>query len=142
MAQAATIKDFLTAVKTTLVGLSSFAAVWKTPGLDVVRLLKEARFPAALVTDMGGNLDPHNKKLWYRRLAITIVVDDQRDNMGDYAQDKCLDLGETVKDAFKLRTDLSLSVVPADDAVGSVEKGGTIALVFKTYYFSYELQTS
>lgn len=140
MSQATTIKDFTSAVKTTLQGLGIFAAHWKTPGLDIVRLLQEARFPAVLIADMGGLLDTNNHKIWKRRLAITVVVDNQRDNMGDYAHDTALDLSDQVIAALSMNTALGLSLLPRDDGVGALEDSGSIVLAFKTHYFEYEIQ--
>lgn len=140
MAQATTIDEFMTAVKTTLMNLAVFAVVWDMPGMDPARLLGEPRFPAATINDDESIFDPNTGDFIGGTLAVTVIVDDFRDNAGEYAQGVARGLGDQVITALKARTDLCTMLRVTRAISGNVNKDGALVLVFRTYFFKFEIQ--
>lgn len=115
----------------------AFNWVERRPDIDVDDLLKINRWPKAVITDFGGELNVFNASLWERLMAITIVVHRPRDP--SRAARDLSQLGELlVADLKHNRDDSAIKLVADSDEVA--ESVGNTRLYMKTYLFAYEIE--
>lgn len=125
-----------------------FARVWKAPGLDVRRLLHEPRFPTALVSHGGGGYQVANNKLEEGQFQVTVIVQVERDVVGEQAETDVIELSEVMLNGDGTNPGLirdttnAIAVTPMPgefaSATGSfVDPSTGVMLVWKTFNFRY-----
>ena len=60
-----------------------FSNVRKAPFLDMAKLIKIPRWPAAVVLDGSGNFNRFNRDIWTRTFSVAIIDCVARDNIGE-----------------------------------------------------------
>lgn len=141
---ASDIKDFLDQTKVDVAALgggTAFNRVLIVPLVDIDVLMQNPRWPAALINDGGGELDPHNHKIWRRVLEITVVDSHQRDPWGEVSTREMLDLGETLVAGLEYNNTDSLFLEADSDIAAEFTRLG-VMIVHKTYTFAYKLRRS
>jgi len=140
------VSTFLSDVKTRTEavmngGSVAFLRVWVAPFLDVERLLSIPRWPAAVIFDNGGSLDPHNGKIWTRQFSVAILTSHPRDHIGEETTHNILDLGELLMTALEYDTTIEIFNAGDDDleAIGVDE---SIMVLVKTYRFTAQFERS
>lgn len=125
-----------------------FARVWKSPGIDTRRLLHEPRFPTALVSHGGNGYQSANNKLEEGQFQVTVIVQVERDVVGETAENDLIELCEVVLNGDGTNPGLirdttnAIAVVPMTgefaSATGSyVDVSTGVLLVWKTLNFRY-----
>ena len=139
------LRTFMEAIKTRGVAVVDGSAVkvfprtMIVPFLDVERLMKNPRWPAALITDNGGTLNERNGKIWTRNFSVSVVDSHPRDNVGELTVKELWDMGDFLLTAMEYDTDLTIWNAGDDDLEAVGTDAGVLVLV-KTYRFTAELQ--
>lgn len=117
----------------------AFPRTMIVPFLDVERLLKNPRWPAALITDNGGTLNERNGKIWTRSFSVSVVDSHPRDHVGEETALALTDLGDYLLAALEYDTDMDIWNAGDDDLEALGTDAGVLVLV-KTYRFTAEIQ--
>jgi len=140
------VYDFLEQTKTDVAavqygGGAAFPRVLIVPAVNIDHLMREPRWPAALINDAGGVLDEFNHKIWRRRMDITVVACRMRDPWSEVSTQDLLDRGEALVAALEYNTTDGIYLAQDSDVMAFVTNLG-VAVVQKTYTFAYQIQRS
>jgi hypothetical protein len=122
-------------------GSDAFNRVLLVPIIDIDMLMEgTARWPAAFVTDGGGQLDNLNGKLWTRRMLVTVMDNIVRSDFGVRSLEQVLKKCDLVQDALEhTRSDSEIFMVADTDAQVEVLDEHTM-FVYKTLTFQYTIE--
>ena len=141
------IRTFLEAIQTAVLAVvdggavKQFSRVDIMPFLDIERLMRIPRWPAAVIFDNGGTLDQYNGKIWTRLFSIAVIDCHPRDSIGQETVLQIHDRGEFLIDRLEYEEDLNIFTAGDDDLEAIGHDNGLFVLV-KTYRFTAQFERS
>lgn len=138
------VKDFLDQTKVDIEALgggATFNRVMILPSLDMEIVMKNPRWPTAVMLDGGGTLDKDNHKIWTRTMEVVVIDAHPRDAWGEESVRQVLDLGEVLIAGLEYNINDSLFLEGDSDFASEVTTLGLL-IVGKSYNFEYELERS
>jgi hypothetical protein len=135
-----TIRTALLAVNiTTGPNVKAFPRVWVQPYLDLEALMKEPRWPTAVIIDNGWKIDRSNGKVKRGLFSVVIVLAKPRDPVGDASVLSIMDYTDVTITALEYESTNSIHSESAGGADYTTLEGGVL-LVARALDFSYELR--
>lgn len=110
------------------------------PSLDMEQVVKNPRWPAAFLLDLGGELENQNGKIWRRVLGVTVMTAEPRDGFGEKAMREVIRLGELMVAELELSTSDSAIFLLGDTDTEAVTSTNGQIFVHKTWNFVYRIE--
>lgn len=128
-------------------GEAAFRAVFITPGVNVSRLIRNATWPVAMVSNAGGRTHPQNNKLEERFFTLTVATKHEGDHVAEEGETELLDLVELALRGDGTNPGLTFETANAicseeDGATESVILETGVTLIWQTVRLKYKLQRS
>lgn len=120
-------------------GVKAFPRVWVQPYLDLEALMKEPRWPTAVLIDNGWKIDKSNGKVKRGAFSVVIVLAKPRDPVGDASVLSIMDYTDVTITAMEYSTASAIHAESAGGADYTTLEGGVL-LVARALEFTYELR--
>lgn len=130
--------SFLDSVETRLASVSGISYASRAASLDPEKLLKIPRWPAGLVVDMGGMVNPFSGEIAERLMSIVIAVFKPRGTLGKEAAKQLGTLSEAVVEEFT-HTDENSSIRVLSESDEIAEQVGSGEVYMRAITFSYDI---
>jgi len=104
-------------------------------------LLRIPRWPAGVIIDKSGSLDPFNSKIWNRKFSVKVIDSKPRSAIGEESLLRIMDIGELLITAFEYDTDAEIFNAPDDD-LEVIGIDTNILLLVKTFNFTAQFERS
>lgn len=118
---------------------AAFNYTARLPVLDPEELTDIPRWPKAIITDFGGEIDQYNGKVWTNQMAVTVVVARQRQS-SRAARDLAVLGGLLTAALTHDYTDSGISLIARSDEVAEVV--GETRIYMQTYLFEYKIEVA
>lgn len=112
------------------------------PEVAAAKLLEQRKWPAAVLTDAGGQVDQFNGRVRRGVLDVTVITKAVKDAVGELDTVRLLQMGAAVAKLFEWNLAIAVFVVPADESdAQTVRSEAGDVLCVKTWRFDYEIVT-
>ena len=140
MPEQTTVKTFLDELIVAIKAIGGFAMVEKTPVIDIEEVEKTGAFPACLINHEGGQRELHAGKRYRNIVSTTVVVSLPTGNVMNEAEDRVLNLLQSLEDAGLHGSIVEALSLVEDTAVQSVSLKSGRTYVFASLNWRYTIR--
>lgn len=116
-----------------------FGRVWIAPLFDDTDIPKIPRWPAAVITPLGGSINEFNSSIYEGTFGIVIANMASRDPMGDWGTQKLLEIGHYMTRQIKFSDSSDIKLINTSDVSAEKTLAGQ-TIVHRQYIFSYTIE--
>ena len=140
MPEQTTVKTFLNELIVAIKAIGVFSMVEKTPVIDIEEVEKTGTFPACLVNHEGGQRELHAGKRYRNVVSTTVVVSLPTGVVMNEAEDRVLDLLQSLEDAGLHGSTIEALSLVEDSAVQSVSLKSGLTYVYASLNWRYTIR--
>jgi hypothetical protein len=131
--------SYLDSIVTRVAAVSGISTAYRSASVDPDKMVKIPRWPKAIISDLGGQLDPYSGTIYDRQFAVTIAILYPRGVEGGAASQQLGTLAEAVVTALTHTRD-SGEISLIGDIGEQVESVGGPEIYMQTQIYSYSVE--
>ena len=128
--------SYLDSIVTRVAAVTGINRCERAAHVDIDKMVAVPRWPQAIVSDFGGEIDPFSGDIYIKRFAVTLAVLVPRGTNGKEASKKLAEISEAV--VAELTHTRDHGEITLFGEMGEVaESSGTAEVYMQTFLFNY-----